>query len=337
MSAPFTSYLLQLEGESRMIKGRNSIRYGIVILILLVSTLFSLCIGSVMIDPIHAIAGLFTQDDFILNEYRIPRILLGLVIGSSLAISGAVIQGVIRNPLASPDVIGITKGASLAAVIIIMIFPSAPLFVLPLGSFAGALIISLILSFLISKFDVKGSKLALIGLAIGAICTAIVQFLLIRNPMDANNALIWLTGSLYGHNISNFFSVLPWFIITVPLVLLLGYQLDILNLGDNVATALGARVQFLKMILLILAVMLAGASIAVVGGISFLGLIAPHIARQLVGHKNLHVIIMSGLIGAILLTLGDGLAREFNHHSIFQWVWLLQLLEHHISYSYYVE
>lgn len=292
-----------------MIKGRNSIRYGIVILILLVSTLFSLCIGSVMIDPIHAIAGLFTQDDFILNEYRIPRTLLGLVIGSSLAISGAVIQGVIRNPLASPDVIGITKGASLAAVIIIMIFPSAPLFVLPLGSFAGALIISLILSFLISKFDVKGSKLALIGLAIGAICTAIVQFLLIRNPMDANNALIWLTGSLYGHNISNFFSVLPWFIITVPLVLLLGYQLNILNLGDNVATALGARVQFLKMILLILAVMLAGASIAVVGGISFLGLIAPHIARQLVGHKNLHVIIMSGLIGAILLTLGDGLAR----------------------------
>lgn len=188
----------------------------------------------------------FTQDDFILNEYRIPRTLLGLVIGSSLAISGAVIQGVIRNPLASPDVIGITKGASLAAVIIIMIFPSAPLFVLPLGSFVGALVISLILSFLISKFDVKGSKLALIGLAIGAICTAIVQFLLIRNPMDANNALVWLTGSLYGHNISNFYSVLPWFIITVPVVLLLGYQLDILNLGDNVATALGARVRFLK-------------------------------------------------------------------------------------------
>lgn len=292
-----------------MIKSSNSIRYGIVIILLVVSTIFSLCIGSVMIDPIHAIVGFFTQDDFILNEYRIPRTLLGLVIGSSLAISGAVIQGVIRNPLASPDVIGITKGASLAAVIIIMIFPSAPLFVLPLGSFVGALVISLILSFLISKFDVKGSKLALIGLAIGAICTAIVQFLLIRNPMDANNALVWLTGSLYGHNISNFYSVLPWFIITVPVVLLLGYQLDILNLGDNVATALGARVRFLKMILLILAVMLAGASISVVGGISFLGLIAPHIARQLVGHKNLHVIIMSGLIGAILLTLGDGLAR----------------------------
>ena len=245
-----------------------------------------------MINPIHAVTGFFLHNDFILNEYRIPRTLLGLLIGSSLAISGSVIQGVIRNPLASPDVIGITKGASLAAVMIIMIFPSAPLFVLPLGSFIGALTISIILSVLISKFDVKGSKLALIGLAIGAICTAIVQFLLIRNPLDANNALLWLTGSLYGHNIVNFYSLLPW-----------------LNLGDHVAIALGARVKILKMILLVLAVMLAGASIAVVGGISFLGLIAPHIARQLVGHKNIHVIIMSGLVGAILLTFGDGLAR----------------------------
>ncbi len=262
-----------------------------------------------MINPINAVTGFFLHNDFILNEYRIPRTLLGLLIGSSLAISGSVIQGVIRNPLASPDVIGITKGASLAAVMIIMIFPSAPLFVLPLGSFIGALTISIILSVLISKFDVKGSKLALIGLAIGAICTAIVQFLLIRNPLDANNALLWLTGSLYGHNIASFYSLLPWFIITVPIVLLLGYQLDILNLGDHVAIALGARVKILKMILLVLAVMLAGASIAIVGGISFLGLIAPHIARQLVGHKNIHVIIMSGLVGAILLTFGDGLAR----------------------------
>ncbi|MGK8993011.1 FecCD family ABC transporter permease [Staphylococcus epidermidis] len=292
-----------------MIKQNLKMRYTIVLLLLIFSTIFSLCIGSVMINPIHAVTGFFLHNDFILNEYRIPRTLLGILIGSSLAISGSVIQGVIRNPLASPDVIGITKGASLAAVIIIMIFPSAPLFVLPLGSFIGALTISIILSVLISKFDVKGSKLALIGLAIGAICTAIVQFLLIRNPLDANNALLWLTGSLYGHNIASFYSLLPWFIITVPIVLLLGYQLDILNLGDHVAIALGARVKILKMTLLVLAVMLAGASIAVVGGISFLGLIAPHIARQLVGHKNIHVIIMSGLVGAILLTFGDGLAR----------------------------
>lgn len=292
-----------------MTKKKHMIRYSIVFILLILSTLFSLCVGSVIVNPIEAIQGIFTQDNFILNEYRIPRTLLGLIIGCSLAISGAVIQGVVRNPLASPDVIGISKGASLAAVIIIMLFPSAPLAVLPIGSFFGALIISLILSFLISKFDVKGSNLALIGLAIGAICTAIVQFFLIRNPMDANNALVWLTGSLYGHNISNFLSIVPWFVITLPIILILSYQLDILGLGDNVALALGARVKLLKMVLLILSVMLAGASIAVVGGISFLGLISPHIARQLVGHKNMHVVIMSGFIGAILLTFGDGLAR----------------------------
>ena len=107
--------------------------------------------------------------------------------------------------------IGISKGASLAAVILIMVFPSAPLFLLPVGSFIGALCISLILSILISRFNVKGSSLALIGLAIGAICTAIVQFLLIRNPMDANNALLWLTGSLYGHTIENVLAIFPWF------------------------------------------------------------------------------------------------------------------------------
>ncbi len=122
-------------------------RYSLITILLIVSIFISLCVGSVMIHPIDAIKGIFTQDDFILNEYRIPRTLLGIIIGSSLAISGAIIQAVIRNPLASPDVIGISKGASLAAVIIIMIFPTAPLFVLPIGSFLGAFAVSLFYHF----------------------------------------------------------------------------------------------------------------------------------------------------------------------------------------------
>ncbi|WP_251518100.1 iron chelate uptake ABC transporter family permease subunit [Staphylococcus sp. HKU1] len=286
-----------------------TIRYVIVVILLLLASVATLSIGSVMINPIDAIKGIFTHDNFILNEYRLPRMLLGLIVGSSLAMSGSLIQGVVRNPLASPDVIGITKGASLTAVIIIMLFPSAPLFVLPFGSFFGALIISVILTVLISKFNVSGSKLALIGLAIGAICSAIVQYLLIRNPLDANKVLVWLTGSLYGHNMSNVLVILPWFIIAVPLIVYFCNQLDILSLGDDIAIALGAKVKRTKMILLLLAVILAGASISVVGGLSFLGLIAPHIARRIVGHKHIHITIMSGLMGALLLTLSDGLAR----------------------------
>ncbi|MCE5002574.1 iron chelate uptake ABC transporter family permease subunit [Staphylococcus pseudoxylosus] len=289
--------------------GRLTFRYGIVVILIIISAVASLSIGAVWINPVEAVKSLFAQDNFILNEYRIPRMILAIIVGSSLAISGALIQGVVRNALASPDVIGITKGASLSAVSIIMLFPSAPLFILPFGSFAGALCVSLILTLLIAKFNVKGSKLALIGLAIGAICTAVVQYLLIRNPQDANTALVWLTGSLYGHSMSNVLVILPWFIVALPIIFYYCHQLDILTLGDDIAIALGAKVKKIKMILLLLAVILAGASISVVGGLSFLGLISPHIARRIVGHKHVHITIMSGLIGALILSISDCLAR----------------------------
>src|SRR5699024_3494390 len=284
-------------------------RYSLVTVLLLIASIASLSIGAVFINPFEAVSSLFTQNNFIINEYRAPRMFLALIVGSSLAISGALIQGVVRNALASPDVIGITKGASLSAVTIIMLFPSAPLFILPFGSFAGALIISMILTILISKFNVKGSKLALIGLAIGAICTAIVQYMLIRNPLDANTALVWLTGSLYGHSMSNVWVILRWFIVALPVIFYYCHQLDILTLGDDIAIALGAKVKKVKAILLFLAVILAGASISVVGGLSFLGLIAPHMARQLVGHKHKHITFMSGLLGALILMISDSLAR----------------------------
>lgn len=289
--------------------GKLTLRYSIVTVLLIISAIASLSIGAVFMNPIEAVKSLFNHDYFILNEYRIPRMFLAIIVGSSLAISGSLIQGVVRNALASPDVIGITKGASLSAVTIIMLFPSAPLFILPFGSFAGALCISIILTVLISKFNVQGSKLALIGLAIGAICTAIVQYLLIRNPMDANTALVWLTGSLYGHSMMNVWVILPWFIIALPIILYYCHQLDILSLGDDIATALGTKVKKIKMILLLLAVILAGASISIVGGLSFLGLIAPHIARRIVGHKHIHITLMSGLIGALLLSISDCIAR----------------------------
>ncbi|MFP4925281.1 FecCD family ABC transporter permease, partial [Staphylococcus pseudintermedius] len=203
----------------------------------------------------------------------------------------------------------ITKGASLAAVIVIIVFPTAPLFVLPVASFIGALVISLILSLLISWQGIKGSQLALIGMAIGAVAMALVQYLLIRNPMEANIALVWLTGSLFGRSMDHVLTILPWLIVAIPVIFLYARKLDILHLGEEVATALGTHVQRTKMILLFTSVMLAGAAISVVGGLSFLGLIAPHIARSLVGHQHRHIVAMSGLVGALLMVIADGLAR----------------------------
>ncbi|EGQ4316090.1 iron chelate uptake ABC transporter family permease subunit [Staphylococcus pseudintermedius] len=284
-------------------------RYSLIIGLLIVSAILSLSAGAVWISPIAVIKEVWSGDNFILSEFRVPRMLLGILVGAALAISGAVIQGVIRNPLASPDVIGITKGASLAAVIVIIVFPTAPLFVLPVASFIGALVISLILSLLISWQGIKGSQLALIGMAIGAVAMALVQYLLIRNPMEANIALVWLTGSLFGRSMDHVLTILPWLIVAIPVIFLYARKLDILHLGEEVATALGTHVQRTKMILLFTSVMLAGAAISVVGGLSFLGLIAPHIARSLVGHQHRHIVAMSGLVGALLMVIADGLAR----------------------------
>ncbi|EOV8596560.1 FecCD family ABC transporter permease [Staphylococcus pseudintermedius] len=284
-------------------------RYSLIIGLLIVGAILSLSAGAVWISPIAVIKEVWSGDNFILSEFRVPRMLLGILVGAALAISGAVIQGVIRNPLASPDVIGITKGASLAAVIIIIVFPTAPLFVLPVASFIGALVISLILSLLISWQGIKGSQLALIGMAIGAVAMALVQYLLIRNPMEANIALVWLTGSLFGRSMDHVLTILPWLIVAIPVIFLYARKLDILHLGEEVATALGTHVQRTKMILLFTSVMLAGAAISVVGGLSFLGLIAPHIARSLVGHQHRHIVAMSGLVGALLMVIADGLAR----------------------------
>ncbi|EJD8482641.1 iron chelate uptake ABC transporter family permease subunit [Staphylococcus pseudintermedius] len=284
-------------------------RYSLIIGLLIVGAILSLSAGAVWISPIAVIKEVWSGDNFILSEFRVPRMLLGILVGAALAISGAVIQGVIRNPLASPDVIGITKGASLAAVIVIIVFPTAPLFVLPVASFIGALVISLILSLLISWQGIKGSQLALIGMAIGAVAMALVQYLLIRNPMEANIALVWLTGSLFGRSMDHVLTILPWLIVAIPVIFLYARKLDILHLGEEVATALGTHVQRTKMILLFTSVMLAGAAISVVGGLSFLGLIAPHIARSLVGHQHRHTVAMSGLVGALLMVIADGLAR----------------------------
>lgn len=284
-------------------------RYSFIIVLLIVGAILSLSAGAVWISPITVIKEVWSGNNFILSEFRVPRMLLGILVGAALAISGAVIQGVIRNPLASPDVIGITKGASLAAVIVIIVFPTAPLFVLPVASFIGALVISLILSLLISWKGIKGSQLALIGMAIGAVAMALVQYLLIRNPMEANIALVWLTGSLFGRSMDHVLTILPWLIVAIPVIFLYARKLDILHLGEEVATALGIPVQRTKMILLFASVMLAGAAISVVGGLSFLGLIAPHIARSLVGHQHRHIVAMSGLVGALLMVIADGLAR----------------------------
>jgi iron complex transport system permease protein len=281
-------------------------------LILLAIAVVSIGFGAVLIPPLDVLDSLFSNDstyDFVINQYRLPRILLGMLAGAGLAAAGAILQGVVRNPLASPDVIGVTKGAGLAAMIVILLFPGSPIYVLPFSAFSGAAFIAILLVIFIYKKNAQASALALVGIAIGAVCEAGMQYLMIKFPGDTNAALIWLTGSLYGRDWSQIKVLIAAFIILVPLLFVFSSKLTILSFSDEVAEGWGENAKSLRFSLLFLSVALAGSCVAVVGSIGFIGLIAPHIGRKLVGTKVKYLIPASCLIGSILLLSADSLGR----------------------------
>ncbi|USK72053.1 FecCD family ABC transporter permease [Peribacillus asahii] len=284
----------------------------VLMLIMLILSIVSLGIGSIYMTPSEIVQNLLgdgiQSQTFILHNYRIPRILIAVIVGAGLATAGAILQGVLRNPLASPDVIGVTKGAGLAAVIIIVLFPKSPIIFLPLSAFIGAASIAIVLMIFVYKKGAQPSTIALVGLALGAICQAGIEYFMIKFPDDVNMTLLWLTGSLWGRGWSQVLILLPCFIF-VPILIVLTSKLDILGLGDDIATGLGERSKILRYILLGVSVVLIGVCVAAVGSIGFIGLIAPHIARRVVGSKFKVLLPASALFGAILLLVADSLGR----------------------------
>ncbi|MEI5905882.1 iron chelate uptake ABC transporter family permease subunit [Bacillus spongiae] len=284
----------------------------LIVLVVIVATI-SLGIGSVFINPINAIASSVSEGDhhdlLLIANFRLPRILIALLVGSGLAISGAILQGLLRNPLASPDVIGITKGAGLAAVLVIVLFPKSPFVVIPISAFIGAGLVAIVLYLFAYKKGVASSTLALVGIALGAICNAGIQYLLIKFPVDANVAMVWLTGSLWGRGWDEVVGILPWIIVLLPLTIVLAIKLDILSLGGDIAEGLGENVRKIRFLMFALSVALAGACVAIVGSIGFVGLISAHIARQLVGAKHKYLLPASALIGILLVLISDDLGR----------------------------
>lgn len=284
----------------------------VLLIIILIISIVSLCLGAIYITPseiIRNIIGEGTQSQrFILNNYRIPRIIIAIIVGAGLATAGAILQGILRNPLASPDVIGVTKGAGLAAVIIIVLFPSSPIIFLPIAAFIGAAIIATILMLFVYKKGAQPNTLALVGIALGAICQAGIEYFMIKFPDDVSVTLLWLTGSLWARGWDHVYILLPCLIL-IPILIGLTSKLDILSLGDDIATSLGERSKYLRYILLSVSVVLIGVCVATVGSIGFIGLIAPHIARRIVGSKFNVLLPASALIGAVLLLIADSLGR----------------------------
>ncbi|WP_445489091.1 FecCD family ABC transporter permease [Niallia sp. 03133] len=291
------------------------VRIFILLLLLVLVCYLMLGVGSIYINPIKTglyIAGKNPGVAFIMENYRFPRIIIAVLAGSGFAVAGVILQSVIRNPLASPDVVGITKGAGLSAVIIILFVPGVTSSVLPIFSFIGAVVISILLLLLCNRIGAESSTIALVGIALGAICQAITEYFLVKYPLQANDSLVWLAGSIWGKSWEEVYGLLPWILCLLPVAFLMHKQLDILSFDEAVSTGLGLKVNQSRYLLLILSVALAGACVATIGSMGFIGLIAPHIAKRIFGSSHLYIIPGAALIGAALLVLADGIGRGLN-------------------------
>lgn len=245
---------------------------------------------------------------FTLMEYRLPRTLLAIIIGGALAISGVLVQSVVRNPLASPDILGINNAAGLVAVTVLIFLPNLAFYWLPIFAFIGG-VLSFILLWMICGFNFRPIKMAIIGVALSALWAAISHYLMLTNPVEINTAMLWLTGSLWGRSWAYVNVVLPWLLVLLPLPFIFCRDLDTLGLGENKAATLGVSVNKTQILVLVLAVALSTTAVAICGPIAFLGLVAPHLARKLVGGRHRTLLPAAMLIGTLLLQISDILAR----------------------------
>jgi iron complex transport system permease protein len=274
-----------------------------------------LSIGSTMLHPVTVIKHLLGvgsgEHTFIIETLRFPRMSLAFLAGGALGVSGLILQGIIRNPLGSPDIIGITGGASFAAVVFITYLAGeVSIKWIPLAAIAGAAIIAILIYFLAWKKGVSPIRLVLIGIGMQAAMSAMITMMLVLgNDYSTPQAYVWLTGGVYGANWESVYSMLPWVLIFIPLTLFFSKTANAQELGGQVASGLGVRVQLHRFGLLFISVALAGSAVAFAGGIGFVGLIAPHISRKLVGRSFGSLVPISAVIGGLIVFLADVVAR----------------------------
>jgi iron complex transport system permease protein len=265
------------------------------------------------LDVVRTVLGMEVGDgnyDFIVNTLRLPRALAALLVGGALAISGAILQGLTRNALAAPDIVGVNAGAGLAAVTLIVVLPSVPAALIPPAAFVGAFVMAALLYVLAWKGHSSPIRLILIGVGLGAVATALTTVMIVFGDIyQVSQALIWLTGSVYGRSWEEIWPLLPWLIVFVPLAFFHSRHLNALNLGDEVAKGLGARLELVRGVLLLTSVALAASAVATAGTIGFVGLMAPHIARMLVGPSHGGLLPTAAMTGGALVVLADLVGR----------------------------
>lgn len=259
-------------------------------------------------DVIGIVLGLegAPADVFVVRDLRLPRTLVAVAAGIGLGASGAILQGLTRNPLAAPGIIGITQGASLAAVTTLVLLPHLPAGLLPPVAFGGAATAALLVYLLAWKGGLSPGRLILVGVGVAAVAGALITVVITFGDIQrVQSALIWTVGSVHARTWSEVRALLPWLLVVLPVALLGARSLDNLSLDDEVAKGIGSRVELERGLLLLASVALAGSAVAVAGAVAFVGLMAPHLARRLVGPGHAGLLPAAALMGGLLVVGAD--------------------------------
>lgn len=257
--------------------------------------------------------GTYTQS-LVIFDFRLPRIVIAVLVGFALAIAGDVLQTTTQNPMADTSFLGINSGAGLAVMIFIAFVKNqdANLFMLPMMALLGAILSTIIVFSFAYKKDtgITANRLLLTGVALsGCFSSIMVLFTLKLSPENYQFVMNWLTGSIWGTSWSFILIFLPWFIIFTTIIFSKSKVLDTFNLGDEVAQSLGISLRRERIVLIGAAVILAGVSVSISGGIGFIGLITPNLARRLIDFKSSRRMLLSGTLGSCLLIAADTLGK----------------------------
>ena len=249
----------------------------------------------------------------IVRTLRMPRVIVALVVGASFAVSGALMQAITRNPMASPSILGINAGAALGLAVAMVILPSASFNHTVLFSFAGAAVASLFIFGMTSMSKAGNSplRLALVGTAITALFNAFSQAIAVYFNIS-QELTFWNAGGVSGVRPEQALLILPWTVIGLLLALSIARSVTLLSLGEEVAVGLGGKTRYIKIIACIAVLILTGSSVAIVGPIGFVGLVVPHAVKFIVGVDYRKVIPFSMLVGALLVLIADIISRSIN-------------------------
>lgn len=290
------------------------------IVLLLIACIFgSILFGTKQISYVTAYSSFVTfdgsEDHVIIQTVRIPRTLIALVVGACLGMSGAIMQALTRNPLASPELLGINYGAALGVVCCLIFMQTTSTISHIWFAFIGATV-AVCIVYVFSSIGHSGMtpmKLILAGASLTTLLVSITQGILLLSERALDEMRFWLSGSVSGRDLGVFLDVLPFIMVGIITALFLSKKIELLSIGEDVAKGLGQKTVLVKVIAILVIVLLAGSAVSIAGPISFIGLAVPHIARAFAGTNFRLILVYSAMLGAMLLLAADIGARFVLH------------------------